>query len=93
MLVRGHILLSVHFFTQMGQRTLAASWRAGDADFPPKENDPVTEVTAFLRGQNGSELAFHLFRLLTLGKTQTAADADTVGITDNAAGLTVKVTQ
>ena len=77
----------------MGQRTLCAFGRPGDTNLPTEKYDPVAEVAAFLRRQNGTELLFHLFRLLAFGKSQTAANTDAVGVADYTDGLTVKVTQ
>ena len=76
----------------MGQRTLCAFGRPGDTNLPTEKYAPVAEVAAFLRRQIGTELLFHLFLLLAFGKSQTAAYANTVGVADYTAGLTVKVT-
>ena len=75
------------------QRAVSAVRVPGGAAVPAKENDPVAEVAAFLRRQDGPELGLHLFRLLAVGKSQPPADADAVGVTDHASRHTVQVTQ
>ena len=71
------------------QGTFLAFGLPGGADLPAKQHDPVAEVVALLRREDGPQLPLHLFRLLALGKAQPSADADAVGIADNAAGGTV----
>ena len=53
--------------------------------------DAMAEVTAFFRWQDGPQLALHLFRILSLGKSQLAADADAMGVADHAARLGVQI--
>ena len=66
---------------------------SGGADLSAEKYDSVAEIAAFFRGQNGPQLLFHLLRLFALGKTQAAADPDTVGITDHTAGNAIKITK
>ena len=46
----------------------------------------MAEVIALFRRQDFSQLLLHLFRFLAVAQAQLAADADTVGIADYAAG-------
>ena len=39
-----------------GKGALVTLGGAGSTYFPPKQDDPVTEITAFLRGQDGAQL-------------------------------------
>ena len=57
------------------------------------KHDAVAEIGAFLRGQNGPELALHFFRFLALGQSQKIGDADAVGVADHGAGNGVQVAQ
>ena len=75
------------------QGTFAALGISGSAAISAEKDDPVTEVTAFLRWQDGSELLFHFLRLLAVGKTQTAANANAVGVTDHTARDSIQITQ
>ena len=58
-----------------------------------EKDDSMAEIRAFLCRKDCAELFFYFLRFLALGKTQTAADADTMGITDHAAGNTVQIAQ
>ena len=58
-----------------------------------EKDDSMAEIRAFLSRKNCTELFFYFLRFLALGKTQTAADADTVGIADHTAGNTVQIAQ
>ncbi len=73
--------------------TFGAFGISGGADFPTEQDDSVTEIRAFLGRQNGTELALYFFRVLSLGQAQTAADADTVGVANNASGFCIEVSQ
>ena len=86
------MFLRIEFFAVHGQRTFSALGISGGTAIPAKEHDPVTEIAAFLRGQNGPQLLFHLLRFLAMTETQTAADADAVGIADHAARCAVEIT-
>ena len=79
--------------TKKTQGAFAALWVSCRADVSAEENDAVAEIRAFLRRQDGSELLFHLLRVLALGKAQTTANTDAVGVTDNTAGHAIKITQ
>ena len=71
------------------QGTTVALRIAGGANISAEKYDPVTEITALLGRQDFAELLFHLLRVFALGKSQTTTDANTVGVTDNAAGLSI----
>ena len=54
----------------------------------------MAEVGALLRGKNLPKLPLRLLRVLgSVGQPQPAADADTVGVADHAAGHAVQVPQ
>ena len=76
----------IKFSAVHAQRTLTTLGRPCSADIPTEEDNAVAEITALLRGQDLPQLPFNLLRFLTLGQTQSAADADTMGIADNTAG-------
>jgi hypothetical protein len=53
----------IEFSAIHGQRTFSAVGISGGTAVPAEEDNPVAEITAFLRRQNGPKLFFHLFRL------------------------------
>ena len=79
--------------TQKTEWAFSTLWIAGGASIPTEEDDTMTEIRAFLGRQNGPQLPFCLFRVVALGKTQPGANADAVGITDDAAGYIVQIPQ
>ena len=85
----GGIESGIEFFAEHGKGTITAAGISGCAAVSSKQNDAMAKITAFLRGKNGPELLFYLFRILTLGKPQPTADADAVGIADHTAGSAV----
>ena len=86
-------MLYIPLVTQVCKRTLAAFRGTGGTGVPPKQNDPVAEIAAFIRGKDGAKLCFHLFRVSSGGKAKTAADADAVGVADHAARCAENITQ
>ena len=76
----------IEFLAVHGERAFPALGISGGAAVPAEEHDPVTEIAAFFRWQNGPQLLFHFLRFLALAETKTAADSDAVGVTDYAAG-------
>ena len=50
---------------KLGKGTLTAFWGSGGANIPPEQNNAVTEIAAFLRRQDSTQLLFHLFRVCT----------------------------
>ena len=81
-------LLAVH-----SQGAFAAFGVSCGAAVTTKEDDAVAEVGAFLRGEDQAQLLFYLLGFLTHGQTQTAADADAVGVADDGTGDAVEVAQ
>lgn len=52
------------------------------------EHQPVAEIVGFLRRKYGSELLFHLSRVLgAVGETQPASDPNAVGVGHHYAGF------
>ena len=89
----GSFLCHIHFPAMDRKWTFLAFGFSGGTDFPAKQDDPMTEIVALLRGQNLAELTFHLFRLLAFGQSQPSADADAVGVADNGSGLLMNIAQ
>ena len=63
------------------------------AAIPAEENNAVAEVGTFLRRKNSAKLLFYFFRFLAVTQTQTAANADAMGITYHTARCAVEVAQ
>ena len=78
-------MLDIPVCAKLGEGTLCTLGRAGGADVSAKQNDAMAKIAAFLRRQDGPQLLLHLLRVFSLGKTQSAADADAVGVADDAA--------
>ena len=55
------------YLTQMCQRTIHTPGIPCGAGISAEQHDPVAECTAFLRGQNGTQLFFHFFGVFALG--------------------------
>ena len=87
------LCVRIHFFAEHTQWTLTALRIPGGTNVTTKQHDAMAKIGAFLRRQDGSELLFHLLRVLALGKAQTTANTDAVGVTDNTAGHAIKITQ
>lgn len=85
--------LRIELFTVHGQRAFAAHGIPGGAAVPAKEDDPVAEVRAFLRGEDLAQLLLHFFRLLACTQPQPPADADAMGVADDAARDGIQVAQ
>ena len=85
--------LRIERMAEHGQGTFPTFGVPGGAAVTSEEYDPVTEIAAFLRRKDRPELLLHLFRLLALGKPQSSADPDAVGVADYAARNTVQVAQ
>ena len=75
------------------QGAFAAFGTARGAEVAPEQDDPMAEIGAFLRRENGAELLFDLLRLLSGGKPESVADADVVRVSDDGAGASVNVAQ
>jgi hypothetical protein len=57
------------FFAVHCQRTFAALRISGDAGIPAEQHDPMAEIGAFFRRENGTELLLYFFRLFAFGET------------------------
>ena len=69
-------------------------WISSRTNIPTEQNNAMTKVRAFFGGQNLAKLTLNLFRVLgAVGQTESAADADTMGIADNAAGDSIQITK
>ena len=79
--------------TKKSQGAFAALGVSGRANIPAEEDDSVTEVGTFFRRQNGAKLLFYLFGVRSLGKSQSTANPDAVGVTYHTAGDAVQITQ
>ena len=88
-----NLLPGVPFLTEHGKRAALAPGIPGGAAVPAKQDDAVAEIAALFRGQNGTKLLFHLFRFFSMGKPQTAADTDAVGVADDTAGDGIEIAQ
>ena len=66
--------------TMDGQGALVAFGRSCNADIPSEQNDPMTEIRAFLRGEKFTELFFYLFRFFSLRQPQPATDTNAMGV-------------
>lgn len=75
------------------QRALATFGGPSGADIPSKQHNPMAKIATFFWGEDLPQLSFYLLRLLSFGKSQTAADPDAVGIANNTAGNTVEIAQ
>ena len=85
--------LWIKFFAVNAQRTFSAFWISCGTAVTTKQNDSMAEITAFCGRKYGAQLIFYFFRILTLGKPQTTADANTVGIANNTAWFLIKIAQ
>ena len=63
----------------------------GGTAVPSKEHDPVAEVAALFGRKDGTELMLHFFWVFSLGKSKTAADADTVGVANDASWSGIEI--
>lgn len=72
----------------VAERTQLTFGGAGGAHGRPMEHQPVAEIVGFLRRKYGSELLFHLSRVLgAVGETQPASDPNAVGVGHHYAGF------
>ena len=53
----------------------------------------MAEIAAFFRGENGTQLLFYFFRFFAMAQSQSSADSDAMGITNNASGYGVQITK
>ena len=89
------ILIGVQYeFLAVGNQGAVTAVRiSGGAAVPTEEDDPVAEVAAFFRRQDGAQLPLYLLRFLAVRQAKSSADADAVGVADHAARHAVQVTQ
>ena len=64
---RTSLCFRVEFPAVQGQGTFRTVGIPGGAAVPAEEDDPVAEIAAFLRREDGAQLLLHLLRLLALG--------------------------
>ena len=66
--------------------TFPALGISGGTNLSAEPDDPVTKIRTFLRRQDFTQLSLYFFWLFALGKTKPAANANAVGVANNAAG-------
>ena len=86
--------MPVHVAAEQRQGTILALGAASGANFSTEEHDTVAKIGTFLRRQDGTQLAFHFFRVFAaIGQAQSAADADAMGVAHHTAGCAVEIAQ
>ena len=71
------------------QGTISAIRFSGGAAIPTEQYDPVAEIIAFFWRKNFTKLHFNFLRVLAFAQSQSAANADAMGIADHAARLRI----
>ena len=90
---KGELLSFIDLVAIKRQRTLRAFWISRGTDLSAEEDNSVTEVGTFFRRQNGTKLLFYLFGVRSLGKSQSTANPDAVGVAYHAAIHLIQISQ